>query len=410
MSAPHPYPAPYLVSWNLTKRCNLLCGHCYLDAAELCGTDLLTTEKALALVDEISSLAPGAMLVLTGGEPLVRSDIFDIIGRAAERGLNPVLGTNGTLLDDAAANSLREAGLKGAGVSVDSCTPAFHDSFRGMTGAWDKAMLGIDALRRAAIPFQLQFTVTRENSREIGRFAELAAGLGALAVNFFFLVCTGRGQRSSDLAPHEYESALEEIVRTEQALSGKLLVRARCAPHIVRVAERVAPQSPLTKGATCGCVAGKGYLRISPEGFVTPCPYIPADERSPSVFATPLREIWEHGTAFRAMRAPSLVGRCAGCEYEISCGGCRARALATTDDVMGEDPWCVHEPQGEKKEAAASTGAAPAWSAEAEERLAKAPAFLRPMIKKGLERYAASKGLSVITPELMAELRNKAGR
>ena len=405
MSA-HP---PYLISWNITKRCNLFCGHCYLDAAELSGVDAISTDEALRITAQAASLAPGAMLVLTGGEPLLRPDIFDIISRAAELGLSPVLGTNGTMLTKETCSRLLDAGIKGAGVSIDSLSPAFHDRFRGMEGAWEKTLSGMEALRAFNIPFQMQFTVTKENRLEIAEAASFALERGALSMNFFFLVCTGRGQKAADLTPEEYETALEDIVKAEEEFGARVMVRARCAPHIVRVAERVNPQSPLVKGATCGCVAGKGYLRISPEGLVTACPYIPANGGSASVLKTPLKEIWEKDPSFLSLRQPALSGRCAECCYKDSCGGCRARASAANGNLMGEDPWCVYEPKGDEKKAATQP-AAPAWDPEARERLEKIPAFLRPMIKKGLERYAASKGIDTITPELMAELRQKAGK
>jgi radical SAM protein with 4Fe4S-binding SPASM domain len=178
------------------------------------------------------------------------------------------------------------------------------------------------------------------------------------------------------------------------------------APHI-GVAERINPQSPLIKGATCGCIAGKAYLRISPEGLVTACPYIPANERSPSVLRTPLKEIWEKDPLFLSLRTPALSGRCSDCEYKDSCGGCRARASTANGDIMGEDPR-HHLAGGGFKET--PDKAAPCWSVEAQERLEKIPAFLRPMIRKGLEKYAVSKGIETITPELMAELRQKAGK
>lgn len=402
-------PAPYLISWNITKRCNLLCGHCYLDATELSGADAISTPKALGITTEVAALAPGAMLVLTGGEPLLRPDIYDIINKAAELGLSPVLGTNGVMLTKEVCSRLLDSGIKGAGVSLDALSPAFHDRFRGMEGAWKKTLNGMEALRAFNIPFQIQFTITKDNRHEIKKAAFFAIEQGALSLNFFFLVCTGRGQKAADLTPEEYEAALEDIVRAEEEFSGRILVRARCAPHVVRVAERLDPQSPLVKGATCGCVAGKGYLRISPEGFVTACPYIPANDRSPNILKTPLKEIWEKDPSFSSLRTPALSGRCADCEYKDSCGGCRARALAANGNIMGEDPWCAYEPKGGEKKTAIPLPAA-TWSPEAQERLEKIPAFLRPMIKKGLERYAASKGIGTITPELMAELRQKAGK
>lgn len=400
--------APYLISWNITKRCNLLCAHCYLDASDS-GVDAISTCEALSITAQAASMAPGAMLVLTGGEPLLRPDIYDIINKAAKLGLSPVLGTNGTMLAKEVCSRLLDAGIKGAGVSLDSLSPTFHDKFRGMPGAWQKTLTGMEALRAFNIPFQMQFTITKENRHEIKRAASFALEQGALSVNFFFLVCTGRGQKATDLTPEEYEAALEEIVKAEDEFGGKIMVRARCAPHIVRVAERLNPQSPLVKGATCGCVAGKGYLRISPEGLVTACPYIPANSSSPSVLKTSLKEIWENDSSFISLRTPALTGRCADCEYKDSCGGCRARALTANGSLMEEDPWCVYQPNGDEKKTAIPLRA-PGWSVEAQERLEKIPTFLRPMIRKGLERYAASKGIETITPELMAELRQKAGK
>ncbi|HBG46441.1 MAG TPA: hypothetical protein DDW94_05560 [Deltaproteobacteria bacterium] len=398
---------PFIVSWNTTKRCNLACGHCYLDSSELTGADAVSTVEANSFLDEIAELAPGCMLVLTGGEPLLRHDIFDISSRAASLGLSPVLGTNGTLLTDEIVKRLTEAGIQGAGVSVDSLSPALHDRVRGMEGAWTKACGGIEALSASPIPFQLQFTVMKENKEEVASFIDFAYSHGAKAVNFFFLVCTGRGQRSTDLSPVEYESVLRLIVQKEEEYKGRIMVRARCAPHIVRIAGSVNNSSSLIKGGTSGCIAGDGYLRISPEGFVTPCPYIPARADSPNLKSSSLKGIWDEDRDFVSLRAPRHKGRCGECEYAQGCGGCRARALATTGDLMNEDPWCAHEPVGNIIKEKSS---APAWSVEAEERLKKAPAFIRPMIKKGLERYAAAKGIRVITPELMAELREKTGR
>ncbi len=397
---------PYLVSWNITKRCNLRCAHCYLDSDELRGSDDISTAGAKGIMDQIASLASGAMVVLTGGEPLLRDDIFELAAYASKNGLAVVLGTNGTLLDDAIAAAIRESGIKGVGVSLDSTRPAVHDSLRGVKGAWQATVEGMERLRRAGVAFQIQFTVTRENKDEVEDVAVFSEGIGASGVNFFFLVCTGRGQDVTDLDAKEYEGVLQRIVALADVYGTRLMVRARCAPHILRVAKERSPESVLLRGATSGCIAARGYLRIDPQGLVTPCPYIPPGAvGASSLGEKDLGDIWRNDPVFRAMRDPSYKGRCGECEYDALCGGCRARALAEKGDIMAEDPWCTYEPRGGQK--GPSVSARPVWTAEAEERLKRVPVFVREMVRRGVEHYAASKGIREITPELLLQLRQR---
>ncbi|MBI5643414.1 MAG: radical SAM protein [Deltaproteobacteria bacterium] len=400
---------PFLISWNITKSCNLKCAHCYLDASELDGKGDISTSEALIFADRIAEVNPNAMLILTGGEPLLRPDIFKIARYAGKQGLTVVLGTNGTLIQRDTISRLKNSDIKGVGISLDSLTPGLHDRFRGIPGSWEKAMNSIELLKEGGIDFQIQFTVTNENKGELDRLFGFAYEKGARALNIFFLVCTGRGQKMSDIAPSEYETILSRIIRAESEYEGRMMVRARCAPHVLRAASTLDPSSSLVKGGTSGCIAGRGYLRISPEGLVTPCPYIPAAADSMSLGSNGLRFILEHDKAFKSLRNPVYNGRCAECEYGESCGGCRARALSTHGDLMGEDNWCGYiPPSNGKKTTEKSIG--PVWTPEAAERLEKVPGFLMPMIKKGIESYARARGLSEITPEMMAELRKKAGR
>lgn len=400
-----PSALPFLISWNLTRRCNLKCAHCYLDSAGTAGVDNLSTDEALLFVDEIASLNPRAMLILTGGEPLVRADLFQIASRASSRGLMVVLGTNGTLMDDAVAKRLIESGVRGVGISLDSASPIFHDRFRGVDNAWAKAVRAMDILGAHGLDFQLQFTLTRENKEELPRIIELAVQKGARAVNVFFMVCTGRGMEMTDLGPKEYEAALSLLAKAEDEWRGRLIVRARCAPHFLRIAGQADPENRLIKGAASGCIAATSYLRISPEGFVTPCPYIPHNAKSPNLKNKSLREIWETDETFLSLRSPSLKGRCAGCDWEKLCGGCRARAFAHSGDLMAEDPWCAYDPV--KPKTVKKTNDAPVWTSDAKKRLEDAPFFLRSMIQAGVERYAMAKGIREITPEMMKELREK---
>lgn len=399
---------PFLISWNLTKRCNLRCDHCYLDAAELDGgAGDIPTKEVTRIIDEIAELCPGAMLILTGGEPMARTDIYDIAGYATERGLTVVLGTNGTMLDEVSVIRLKSVGVQGVGLSLDSINPDVHDKFRGMTGAWQKTMDAIDSLKRQGLEFQLQFTVTKQNYEEIPELIELAWKKGAKAANVFFLVCTGRGQEMTDISPDQYETMLKYLAEAETKYAGKIMVRARCAPHFLRVVQQNSPDSTIMKGATSGCIAGTGYFRISPEGDVTPCPYMSTS--AGNVMRQSLAEIWNSSPMFKPYREPKYSGKCGDCKYNDVCGGCRARAYAANGDVMGEDPWCEYEPQVGEKSAIDAPAAEVTWEDAATKRLKEVPFFLRGMVKKGVERYARTKGLSSITPDLMKEMRSRVG-
>lgn len=398
-----PVQAPYLVSWNLTRRCNLKCAHCYLDSDELTGRGDSSTAEALVVLGEIAELCPGAMLIITGGEPLLRADIFEIASAAIAKGLAVVIGTNGTYLSPDACRKLKDAGVLGVGISVDSLKEEVHDSFRGVPGSLKEALLGMRNAREAALDFQLHVSVSRSNLSELTRLMDFAEVEGARVINFFFLVCTGRGEGLTDVTAAEYEEALRLIASEGEKRAARLLVRARCAPHIVRF------ESAATSSS--GCIAARGYLRVSPSGVVTPCPYIPED-RGISLKESSLRSIWEDSEIFKELRSPKLKGRCSGCDYEVECGGCRARALASPaastggGDLLGEDPWCEYESIG-KESVAATSAWKPLWREDAKERLGNIPIFLRPMIKKGIEKYAEKSGAREITPELMALLKKR---
>lgn len=398
--------APFLVSWNLTRRCNLRCPHCYLDAQQLDGGEAdLTTAEALNVVTQVADFCPGAMLILTGGEPLLREDFWEIASLASRQGLTVVLGTNGTLLTASMVPRLQEIGIQGVGVSLDSIHPAQHDRFRGMSGSWERTVAAVDAMAKAGLDFQMQFTVTRTNYDEIPQLLALAAEKGAKAANVFFLVCTGRGQQMTDITPAQYESMLHYLVTAAAIYQDRLMVRARCAPHFLRLVANDDPDSPMMRGATSGCIAGSGYFRITPEGDVTPCPYLAT--KAGNLRERSLEEIWNSDPIMQSLRMPHYSGQCGLCSHRQTCGGCRARAYAATGDLMGDDPWCAYDPMAvEAVTASAEPVVAPEWSPESKERLARIPVFLRGMVKSGVERYAVKKGLRLITPELMMTMRS----
>ena len=396
-------PQPLLVSWNVTGLCNLACSHCYLDAARRRrgSRDELDTATALGIVSQIAALAPGAMLVFSGGEPLLRRDLVMLVKQAAGCGLAPVIGTNGTLLNERRAAELRDAGAAGIGISLDSAAPAFHDRLRGVPGAWRASLLGAVAARRAGVALLLQTTLFEENRGDLAALADLAESLGAMALNFFFLVCTGRGATQTDLAPAVYDETLARILELQRSRP-QLLIRARCAPYQRRLLGLRAGETADGYGAWSGaCLAGRGYFRITPQGRVTPCPYIP--EVIGDLGKTALREIWERHPALIRLRTELPGGKCGGCDFRYSCGGCRARALAQHGDLMAEDSRCVHAtpPAAFPEPPPVPERAGVTWEPAAQALLERIPAFVRATVRTRLEQYATREGTRRITVDFM---------
>lgn len=396
---------PRLVSWNVTRRCNLSCPHCYLDArSRTRGDGELSPAEALALIEAIASLAPGALLVLSGGEPLLRRDLPDLVRVARGCGLLPVVGTNGTLLTAGLASRLADCGAAAVGLSLDSRRPERHDAFRGAPGAWLRTVDAARAARRAGLAVQLQVTALSWNVVEIPALMELALELGVSSFNVFFLVCTGRGQELTDLGPAQYEETLHLLRVAEMKYRGRMLVRPRCAPHFRRVLAQTDASSPLLAAEAGRCLAGREYLRITPEGDVTPCPYLPLS--CGSVRRHSLAAIWEGAPVLQRLRQPALAGRCGRCEYAALCGGCRARAYAARGDLMAEDPSCSHVPQGRRAWTAPHPdGAGPEWSPEAQAILDRVPPAFRRLVRQVVESAARREGLGLVTPALLARAR-----
>lgn len=409
-SANNTIDPPFLVALNLTRRCNLACSHCYLDAnVRTAGTGLeLKTFEVKALFDRILALSDETMIVLTGGEPLMRSDLCELVAYASSFGLMVVVGTNGTLLDAGRVTALQSAGARALGISLDSLDPDYHDRFRGLSGAWRATLAGIDACRRAGLMFQLHFTVTDDNADELDDMIAFACTAGAAVLNVFFVVCTGRGKSLSNISADTYDRVLHRLAEAARDESD-LIVRARCAPHFIRLTREVDPPPPITLAdgyEAAGCLAGKRYCRVTPEGDLTPCPYI--EVSAGSVRDTEFAVLWHEAPLFMALRSPSLEGRCGVCEYRELCGGCRARALGHDGNLMGEDFLCNHQPVGGPLIAPVRPdGAALSWSEEAEARLGHVPSFVRRFVRQRAEAYARERGEGVVTPQHLHVLRRR---
>ncbi len=390
---------PTVISWNITQTCNLRCPHCYLAAGAPASHELSTTE-GFELIDQLKALGTH-LLILTGGEPLMRRDLFTLARYAAERGLMVVLGTNGTLLNEKTAEKLKASGVQGVGVSLDSLDPEKHDAFRGLRGAWRKAVRAIEICMQQGLEVAVQTSVLPMNYAEISRLLDFAYQKGVWAFNAYFLVCTGRGERLTDITPQQYEALLNSLIEA-QARYPKMLVRAKCAPHVKRLSyKRLSDGEP--KGGiglltSAGCPGGTSYLRIGPEGDVTPCPYLPFVLGN--VRHATLREIWENSEILRKLRAFEFQGRCGICEFKKLCAGCRPRAFALTGNLLGEDPWCTYQTDGRGERPFT-----PLWTPEALARIERIPPFIRERVKQGVEAYARARGLEQITSELLKELR-----
>jgi radical SAM protein with 4Fe4S-binding SPASM domain len=452
-----PFDRPYVISWNLTYRCNLACEHCYLDAGTpQVGTENfadrseLGTEECFGVIDEIASFAPECLTILTGGEPLLRRDILEIVRRAAERGLWVVVGTNGVRITENVARRLADAGARGLSLSLDALDPERHDRFRRVRGAWKNTVEGAEILNRTGLPFIVQTTAGSHNLGELDAIAGFAHDrLAAKVWNLYFLVPTGRGQFVSDMSPGQYDEVLASLYRIQQKYDRRMLVNAKCAPHYVKTvlehAQAGGHPDPMSTGAESaktpwsgsspirtysggagGCPAGTHYMGIRPNGDVTPCPYLPVF--AGSLRRAPLADLWNSSELFSGIRRrASLGGRCGECEMNAHCGGCRARAYGMTGDVMAEDPLCTHTPgrfagspllalQGASASGAPGARAIQygpespktiAWDTAAEDRMKRIPAFVRGMVTRAVEESCRRNGLDRVTVEELERIRSR---
>jgi radical SAM protein with 4Fe4S-binding SPASM domain len=411
-AAPRTEAVPHVVAWNLTRRCNLECAHCYIAAgpAETAGTEL-TTDECRRIASEILALNPSPMFILSGGEPLLRDDLGALAAFASSRGATVVVGTNGTLLTDERIRMLQDAGVSGVAVSVESLDARYHDRFRRGHGALSATREAVGRLRRHGMDVVIQTTITRANRAALAALVEWAEAEGAVAFNAYFLVSTGRGAQLSDLAPSEYEEALTELVDLHVQYLGRIMVRAKCAPHFMRLVYERAPESPVLHYAT-RCPCGVQYCRITPDGKLTPCPFLPV--AAGDLRRQPFSEVWRSAPLFDALRRAEPGGKCGTCEFRRLCGGCRARAYATTGDYLAADPSCAYEPPGDRplvaSPRAVTYGAAVRpqlrWTSEASARLERIPSFVRGVVTQRVEDYARQRGAVEVTLDLLREVRS----
>jgi AdoMet-dependent heme synthase len=347
-----PVPPLRLLAWETTRRCNLACLHCRAAAGSGPYPGELTTDEGVKLLDDLATMGQ-VVVILTGGEPLLREDIFDLAAHGTGLGHRMVMAVNGTLVTLAIATRLKEAGIQRVSISIDGATAASHDRLRAVNGAYAGALAGIAACKEAGLPFQINTTVTRANRTELPAIHALALELEAAAHHVFVLVPTGRGEliREELVSPEEYEATLRWLLDRQR--DGKLFIKPTCAPQYYRLwrqdaydrGEKISPASHGMEAMTKGCLGGQGFAFVSYKGEVQPCGYLELAAGNVREMAFP--EIWATSGLFQQLRGvDEYHGKCRTCQYRKVCGGCRARAYAMTGDVLGDDPICPYEPVG----------------------------------------------------------------
>ena len=328
-----------IVSWNTTNQCNMFCDHCYRDAGAK-SVDELSTNEAKQLIQDIKK-AGFQIMIFSGGEPLMRKDIYELGAFAKAQGLRPVMGTNGSLITPEVARQIKEAGFMAAGVSLDSLDPAKNDAFRKMDNAYQLTVAGMKNLQAAGVPFQIHTTVMDWNVAELEAITDFAVEIGAMAHHVFFLVPTGRAVNIEEeaLRVAVYEKTIARLMDKQKQVS--IEIKPTCAPQFIRVADKKGIPLRFSKG----CLAGISYCIISPTGNVQPCAYL--DMPLGNVKEKPFDIIWHENEVLEKLRTMDYEGKCGICDYKTKCGGCRARANYYNGDYMAEDTWCLYHPQGD---------------------------------------------------------------
>ncbi len=339
-----------LVAWEITRNCNLNCVHCRAAATMGPYEGELETAACRKLLDEIAKVGR-PIVILTGGEPLLRPDIFEVARYGTDAGLRMVMAVNGTMVTPDVAEQMAASGIQRISVSLDGADRETHDRFRGVEGAFEGAQQGIQHAKAAGIEFQINTTISKMNLDQIPGILQLAESLGAAAHHIFLLVPTGRGKYllNQEIDAEQYEQTLNWFY--DQQKNTSLQLKATCAPHYYRILRQRAREEGRkvnfeTHGldaVTRGCLGGTSFCFVSHRGIVQPCGFL--DVNSGDVTKSSFDDIWKNSEVFRNLRDfDSLEGKCGRCEYRRVCGGCRARAYEATGDYMQEEPLCSYQP------------------------------------------------------------------
>jgi len=345
---------PFMVSYSITTKCNLKCKHCYSSSVEQAAHDELSTEEALHLVDDLSRWGIG-LLIIDGGEPLCREDLLDIVRYASSKGIRTTIGSNGTLIDEAIARKMVDAGVMAVAISVDGADAVTHDSFRGVDGAFEQTLRGIEACRNASLPFQLNMVIRKDNLSQLEGMLQMAVDLGANAAEVFDLVAAGRAKdecKDLVLSLGERKQAMEQLAQAQEDYP--IVIRVPGCPMYPlllqqkQIQPKHFPKEMLRRVPYYerGCAAGMpmGYIMVLSNGEVNPCMLLQV--RLGNIREQSIISIWENSPVLAQLRQRELLkGECGDCSYKTTCSGCRGRAYEETGDIMATDPGCWLVPE-----------------------------------------------------------------
>jgi len=340
---------PFLVSYGITTKCNLSCKHCYSEATEDGDPDELSTEEAFRLLDDLADWGIG-LLVIDGGEPLLRDDFLDIVSYASKRRIMTGVGSNGILIDKKMARKMAEAGVKSVSISIDGANAETHDSFRGKSGAFHQALEGASALKVVGLPFQFNMVIRKGSLSQVPDMLKLAVESGANAAAFFDLIEAGRAKKESQaevLEPEERKAIMEWLAQAQ--IDCPILIRVPACPMYPLILKergvqpKHLPMEMLRRVPYYGrgCAAGMpfGYIVVRANGEVNPCMLLQVNlgnvrERS-------ITQIWQGSEILGQLRTRELLkGKCGECRYRMECAGCRGRAYERTGDMLASDLGC----------------------------------------------------------------------
>jgi len=349
-----PIQPPFMVSYSITRKCNLKCKHCYSSSIDQSDPDELSTEEAFRFIDDLSEWGIG-LLIIDGGEPLCREDLLDILKHASSKGIRTTIGSNATLIDEGMAKKLLEVGVMAVAISVDGADAETHDSFRGLNGSFEQAFKGIDSCREAGLPFQFNTVIRKDTLSQLGDVLRLVVDSGANAAEFFDLVASGRAKeecKEQVLNLDERKWAMEWLAQSQEDCP--IIIRVPGCPMYPlllqekNIRPKHFPAEMLRRVPYYGrgCAAGMpmGYVMIQSNGEVNPCMLLQV--KLGNIREQSVRSIWENSPILAELRQRELLkGECVECTYRGTCSGCRGRAYEETGDMMAADPGCWLAPE-----------------------------------------------------------------